>query len=63
MNREECRACKSKNLKSFLDLGEMPLAGGFLTGEDAILHEKFYPLSAYVCKECSLVQILEIIDP
>ena len=63
MKRKECRACKSKNLKLFLDLGKMPLAGGFLKGLDAMPFEKVYPLQVYVCQECSLVQILEIIDP
>ena len=63
MKRKECRACKSKNLKLFLDLGKMPLAGGFLKGSDAMPFEKVYPLPVHVCQECSLVQILEIIDP
>ena len=63
MKRKECRACKSKNLKLFLDLGKMPLAGGFLKGSDSLPFEKVYPLPVHVCQECSLVQILEIIDP
>ena len=39
MKRKECRACKSKNLKLFLDLGKMPLAGGFLKGSDSMPFE------------------------
>ena len=63
MKRKECRACKSKKLELFLDLGKMPLAGGFLASADAIPYEKVYPLPIHVCQECSLVQILEIINP
>ena len=63
MKRKDCRACKSKNLKLFLDLGKMPLAGGFLKGSDSMPFEKVYPLPVHVCQECSLVQILEIINP
>ena len=63
MELKECRACKSKKLKLFLDLGDMPLAGGFLTNADAITFEKKFPLPIHVCQECSLVQILEVVDP
>ena len=63
MPRTDCRGCKSDNLKIFLDLGEMPLAGGFLSNTEAIKKEKLYPLPTHVCHNCGLVQILEAIDP
>jgi len=46
-----------------LDLGEMPLAGGFLEGPDDVAQEQIYPLSVHVCRACALVQILQPIDP
>jgi SAM-dependent methyltransferase len=46
-----------------LDLGEMPLAGGFLAGVEAIAAEQRYPLRVFVCESCSLVQIVDVIDP
>ena len=52
MKRKECRACNSSNLNLFLDLGKMPVAGGFLTGStDSIENEKTYPLQIHVCQE------------
>ena len=63
MSRTICRGCESNNLEKFLDLGEMPLAGGFLSGREAIAKEKLYPLPVHVCKECGLVQILKPINP
>ena len=63
MLRTVCRGCESDNLEKFLDLGEMPLAGGFLSGTEAIAQEKLYPLPIHVCRECGLVQILKLIDP
>lgn len=63
MSRTICRGCESDNLEKFLDLGEMPLAGGFLPGVEAIAKEKLYPLPVHVCRKCGLVQILEPIDP
>ena len=63
LKRTTCRGCESDQLDVFLDLGEMPLAGGFLPNAAAITREELYPLSAHVCRECGLVQILEVIDP
>ena len=59
--RDTCRFCKSKNLVKFLDLGKQPLAGGFLTKEQ-FSSEKFYPLELHICKDCLLVQVLDVID-
>jgi novobiocin biosynthesis protein NovU/D-mycarose 3-C-methyltransferase len=50
-------------LKEILDLGEMALAGGFLEDEKAVQAEQKFPLPVHVCLDCSLVQILEVIDP
>ena len=63
MRREICRGCEGIRLEKFLDLGEMPLAGGFLPNIDAIRDEKRFPLPIHVCMDCGLVQILEVIDP
>ena len=63
MQRTDCRGCGGDNLKMFLDLGKMPLAGGFLSNAAAVKKENLYPLSIYVCQNCGLVQILEAIDP
>ena len=63
MRRSNCRGCESTQLEKFLDLGNMPLAGGFLAGKEAIQQEKLYPLPVHVCCQCGLVQILEVVDP
>jgi SAM-dependent methyltransferase len=63
MRREDCRCCSSKNLLKFLDLGLMPLAGGFLANKEAIAKEQKFQLDTSVCQECGLVQITEIVDP
>ena len=61
-NRDNCRGCFSKNLKCFLNLGAMPLAGGFLK-KNQIVSEVKIPLKVYFCKNCGLVQILDVVDP
>lgn len=63
MRRTQCRGCGGKNLQGFLDLGDMPLAGGFLAGTSAIANEQLYPLPVHICLDCSLIQITEVVDP
>ncbi len=58
-----CRACGSTNIEIFLDLGDMPLAGGFLAGESAIADERTYALPVHVCNDCALVQFVKPVDP
>ena len=58
-----CRGCGVTKLMLALDLGEQPLAGGFLAGPEAIASERQFPLRAYVCGACSLVQIIDVVDP
>jgi len=60
--RQVCRICGSNNLTVFLDYGNVPLAGGFLTKEQ-LEEEKLYPLDIAVCLDCSLVQILNVVSP
>lgn len=55
MNR--CRFC-DKHLKYiFADLGVSPLANDYLTAEQVNQMEAFFPLQAYVCERCFLVQL------
>lgn len=63
VERVPCRACGEKTLRLALDLGSQPLAGGFLAGPEAIASEQQYVLRAFTCENCSLVQIVDIVDP
>jgi 2-polyprenyl-3-methyl-5-hydroxy-6-metoxy-1,4-benzoquinol methylase len=60
---KNCRFC-SKPLKStFVDLGGSPIANDYLTPEHLNRAEKFYPLHAYVCDHCLLVQLENVETP
>jgi SAM-dependent methyltransferase len=61
--RRECRGCGGRSLEIVFDFGRMPLAGGFLSGLEAIAGEERFPLKVHVCDSCALVQILDPIDP
>lgn len=57
-----CRLCRSEKLTKILDLGNMPLAGGFLE-RGKMSSEKLYPLALYLCANCSLVQLIDVVPP
>jgi len=58
-----CRDCGSTKLTLFLDLSDQPPANAFLTKEAlAAGKEARYPLKAYVCDDCQLVQLIDVVD-
>lgn len=58
-----CRFCKTPLTTSFVDLGMSPLSNAFVKREHRSAPEKFYPLHAYVCESCFLVQLEEFESP
>jgi SAM-dependent methyltransferase len=58
-----CRFCGTTLSHTFVDLGMSPLCESFLTREQLNQMEPFYPLHAYVCSRCFLVQVEEYVGP
>lgn len=58
-----CRFCDSPLKHTFVDLGMSPLANEFLGSDKLTEMEPFYPLRAYVCDRCLLVQLPKIVSP
>jgi len=56
-----CRDCGSTKLHMFIDLTDQAPANAFLRPEQ-IADERAYPLRAYVCEDCQLVQLTDIVD-
>jgi SAM-dependent methyltransferase len=65
MSRNEavCRSCGHPELESVLDLGTTALADRMLYPSQLDEHEPSFPLEAVFCPQCSLMQILETVDP
>lgn len=57
-----CRGCGALLQHSFVDLGMSPLCESYISREQANGMEPFYPLHAYVCDRCWLVQLLEYVS-
>jgi hypothetical protein len=57
MSRRSCRSCGLPLSISFADLGLQPIANAFRNREQLSSPEIFYPLRAFVCSGCKLVQL------
>lgn len=57
-----CRFCNTPLKHSVVDLGMSPLCENFLTAEQLTQPEEFYPLHAFVCENCFLVQVEEYVS-
>jgi len=58
-----CRFCSAPLTQTFVDLGLSPLANSLLAEADLDREEPRYPLHAYVCADCLLVQLGEFATP
>jgi SAM-dependent methyltransferase len=58
-----CRFCSAPLEDIFADLGMSPLANSYVTPDRANSMEPFYPLRAYVCSSCLLVQLEQFEPP
>ena len=57
-----CRFCDTPLKYTFVDLGLSPLCENWLTLDNLREEEAFYPLHAFVCEECFLVQVEEYVS-
>jgi len=58
-----CRFCGNRLQTTFVDLGMSPLCQTHIAGSQLHEMEPFYPLHAYVCDSCFLVQLQEFVSP
>src|SRR5262252_3785456 len=58
-----CRFCSTPLHDTFVDLGMSPLCESYVPADKLNQMEPFYPLQAYVCETCFLVQLEEFVPP
>jgi C-methyltransferase C-terminal domain/Putative zinc binding domain/Methyltransferase domain len=58
-----CRFCDAPLATTFVDLGMSPLCQTHIRPDQLHEMEPFYPLHAYVCDRCFLVQLQEFVTP
>ncbi|HUG97958.1 MAG TPA: class I SAM-dependent methyltransferase [Gammaproteobacteria bacterium] len=62
-HQPRCRFCEQPLRTTFVDLGMSPLCQTHITIEQLNQAETFYPLHAYICEHCFLVQLEEFVTP
>jgi SAM-dependent methyltransferase len=58
-----CRFCRSPLRHTLVNLGVSPLCQSVVAADHLDQMEPFYPLHAYVCGDCFLVQVEEYVQP
>ena len=58
----KCRICGSQDLRQFLSFGDQSPANRFLKESELKKPEPAYPLDVYWCGECSLAQLIDVVD-
>ncbi|ABQ33302.1 MAG: class I SAM-dependent methyltransferase [Bradyrhizobium sp.] len=57
----KCRHCGTELSLKLIDLGMSPVANDYVDPENYNRAEPFYPLEAFVCRECRLVQTRDLL--
>jgi SAM-dependent methyltransferase len=57
-----CRFCRAELSEVFVDLGMLPLPNVYVRADDDV-EQPLFPLRAYVCDRCFLVQVSDVATP
>src|SRR4051812_38798334 len=58
-----CRFCHAPLSRTFVNLNSSPLANSLLDADCGDRMEAHYPLHAFVCEQCFLVQLDAVVPP
>jgi len=62
-HKSACRVCRGAAMTKVLSFGPTPLANAFLRADAPHESEPYFPLDAYLCKECGLLQLCDVVSP
>ena len=63
IRRSSCRLCNSGELELVIQLTPTPPANAFVKSNRVEVEQSVFPLDIFFCKNCSHVQLLDVIDP
>lgn len=61
--RSTCRLCSGQNLDLVFQLAPSPIGDAYVTKGQLRKKQKSYPIDLFLCRECGLSQLLDVIDP
>jgi hypothetical protein len=62
-SRKKCRICEGLELDLVLPFPDMPFGDEYVSSEQRSQKQNNYPLNLVSCRECGLLQILEVVNP
>ena len=60
--RSDCRLCSSKNIDMVLHMSPTTLGDHYISFDELSMKEKTHPVDIYLCGDCGLAQLLEVLD-
>lgn len=61
--RTTCRMCGSSNLILVYQLAPTPVGDAYVTADQLSIFQNLYPIDMFLCRDCGLAQLLDIIAP
>ena len=61
--RADCRGCASRELELFFSLKPTPIGDAYVTKDKLNINQPSYPIDLFMCQQCGLAQILDVINP
>ncbi|TRZ54079.1 class I SAM-dependent methyltransferase, partial [bacterium] len=61
--RSTCRLCNGQNLELVFQLAPSPIGDAYVSKDQLGKRQDTYPIDLFLCRECGLSQILDVIDP
>jgi hypothetical protein len=61
--RSACRLCNSQNLDMVFQLAPTPIGDAYVTKDQLGIKQETYPIDLFLCRDCGLSQLLDVIDP
>lgn len=61
--RSDCRGCGSCDLELVFSLKPSPIGDAYVTPERVNVPQPSYPIDLFMCRQCGLAQIMDVIDP
>lgn len=61
--RKDCRGCGSRELDLVFALKPTPIGDAFVAKERLNEAQPSYPIDMFMCRQCGLTQLLDVIDP
>jgi len=58
-----CRFCGARLEDTFVDLGTSPLCEKYVAPHQLSEPDRYYPLHAWICRQCLLVQLDAVVPP